>query len=188
MRVLVACEFSGLVRSAFSSRGHYAVSCDYLPTELPGMHYKGDVLNILYEPWDLLIAHPPCTHLAVSGAKHFEAKRASGVQEKALGFVRILLEAPIEKICVENPVSIISTHIRKPNQIIQPWMFGHGEVKTTCLWLKNLPKLKPTAIIPVKWRESKIAYIPPSATRWKERSLTYIGIAEAMAIQWGNCK
>ncbi len=183
MRVLVGCEFSGRVRDAFARRGHYAVSCDLLPSDSPGEHYQGDVFDIINDGWDLAIFHPPCTHLAVSGARHFPAKRADGRQQAALEFVRRLMEAPIEKICVENPISIISTHIRKPDQIIQPWMFGHGETKATCLWLKNLPKLEPTNI--VDGRDPKVHKMAPSEDRWKKRSLTYLGIAEAMASQWG---
>ncbi len=182
MRVLVACEYSGRVRDAFIRAGHDAMSCDLLPTDLPGPHYQGDVRDILGEGWDLMIAHPPCTHLAVSGARHFAAKQASGVQEQALDFVRTLLNAPIDRIALENPVSIISSRIRKPDQVIQPWQFGHGETKTTCLWLKNLQKLRPTNI--VEGREPKVHYMPPSADRWKKRSTTYQGIADAMAAQW----
>ena len=184
MRVLVACEYSGRVRDAFAKRGHTAVSCDLLPSDSPhGWHVQGDVLDILDKGWDLLIAHPPCTHLAVSGARHFAAKQASGVQQEALDFVRALLDAPIERIALENPVSIISSRIRKPDQVIQPWQFGHGETKATCLWLKNLPKLQPTNI--VEGRENRVHRMPPSADRWKKRSTTYQGIADAMASQWG---
>lgn len=181
MRVLVACEFSGIVRTAFSDIGHDAWSCDLLDTEIAGNHIKGDVLSILNQNWDLMIAHPPCTHLAVSGARWFKGKEKE--QAEALEFVRKLLNSPIEKICLENPVSIISTRIRKPDQIIQPWQFGHGETKKTCLWLKNLPKLVPTDI--VSGRESRIHKMGPSKNRGHERSRTYQGIAEAMAIQWG---
>ena len=184
MRVLVACEYSGRVRDAFAKRGHTAVSCDLLPSDSPhGWHVQGDVLALLDKGWDLLIAHPPCTHLAVSGARHFAAKQASGVQQEALDFVRALLDAPIERIALENPVSIISSRIRKPDQVIQPWHFGHGETKATCLWLKNLPKLQPTNI--VEGRENRVHRMPPSADRWKKRSTTYQGIADAMASQWG---
>lgn len=189
MRVLVACEYSATVRDAFRARGLDAWSCDLLPTEGdPQWHVEGDVLPLLFgrprQHWDLLIAHPPCTHLAVSGARHFPAKRADGRQQKALGFVRILLNAPVKHIALENPVSIISTAHRKPDQIIQPWQFGHGETKATCLWLANLPKLKPTAI--VEGRSDRIHKMPPGPNRWKERSRTYLGIAEAMAQQWGD--
>jgi hypothetical protein len=147
MRVLVACEYSGRVRDAFLRRGHDAMSCDLLETEVPGPHYQGDVKDVINDGWDLMICHPPCTHLAVSGARHFAAKKASGVQDEALDFVRLLLDAPIHRIALENPVSIISSRIRKPNQTIQPWQFGHGETKATCLWLKNLPKLVPTNVV-----------------------------------------
>lgn len=182
MRVLVACEFSGIVRNAFAARGHDAWSLDLLPSELPGNHFQVDLWEKEIGPdWDLLIAHPPCTHLAVSGARWFENKRQE--QKDALNFVRMLLAAPVEKICLENPVSIISTRIRKPDQIIQPWQFGHGETKATCLWLKNLPKLQPTNI--VEGREQRIHKLPPSKNRGKLRSITYKGIAEAMAKQWG---
>jgi hypothetical protein len=183
MRVLVACEYSGRVRDAFISKGHDAMSCDMLPTDAPGPHYQGDVRDLLgLGIWDLMIAHPPCTHLAVSGARHFAAKKASGVQDYALDFVRLLLDAPIHRIALENPISIISSRIRKPDQIIQPWQYGHGETKATCLWLKNLPKLQPTNI--VEGRKARIHKIPPSADRWKERSRTFAGIADAMAGQW----
>jgi len=183
MRVLVACEFSGVVRDAFLNEGHYAVSCDLLPTESkPELHYKGDVLDLLGGNWDLMIAHPPCTHLAVSGARWFKDKVAE--QAEALDFVRSLLDAPIDKIAMENPVSIISTKIRKPDQMIQPWQFGHGETKKTCLWLKNLPLLVPTNI--VDGREARVHRMPPSKNRWRERSRTYSGIADAMAKQWGG--
>lgn len=181
MRVLVACEFSGTVRDSFISRGHDAMSCDLLPTESPGPHYTGDVLDILDDGWDLMIAHPPCTHLAVSGARWFHLKQEE--QKEALEFVSVLLEAPIPRIALENPVSIISSRIRKPEQIIQPWQFGHGEVKRTCLWLKNLPPLVPTDV--VDGREARVWRMGPSKNRWKERSITYKGIAEAMADQWG---
>lgn len=182
MRVLVACEFSGIVRDAFAARGHDAWSCDLLPTERPGNHIINHALNIIHEGWDLMIAHPPCTHLAVSGARWFKDKQEE--QQEALTFVHCLLRAPIERIALENPISIISSKIRKPDQIIQPWQFGHGETKATCLWLKNLPKLIPTDI--VEGREAKVHRMPPCPNRWKERSRTYSGIAQAMAEQWGN--
>ena len=184
LRVLVACEYSGRVRDAFAKLGHFAMSCDLLPSDAPGLHYQGDVTDILDQGWDIMIAHPPCTHLAVSGARHFAAKRESGVQQEALAFVRLLLNAPISKIALENPVSIISSEIRKPDQIIQPWQFGHGETKATCLWLKGLPKLVATDI--VEGRDDRIHKMPPSADRWKKRSTTYQGIANAMAAQWGG--
>ncbi len=183
MKVLIACEYSGRVRDAFIAKGHDAWSCDLLPTDAPGPHFQCDVADILNNDWDLMIAHPPCTHLAVSGARHFAAKKASGVQNAALDFVRMLLNANIPKIALENPISIISSRIRKPDQIIQPWQFGHGETKATCLWLKNLPKLVPTNI--VDGRSDRIHKMPPSPDRWKLRSTTYQGIANAMAEQWG---
>ena len=181
MRVLIACEFSGRVRDAFIAKGHDAVSCDLLPTDELGPHHQGDVRDLLMERWDLLIAHPPCTHLAVSGARWFKDKKEE--QKEALDFVRLLLEADIERIALENPISVISSKIRKPDQIIQPWQFGHGETKATCLWLKNLPLLVPTNI--VEGREAIVHKMPPGPDRWKKRSLTYQGIAEAMAAQWG---
>lgn len=181
MRVLVACEFSGIVREAFRAKGHDAWSCDLLPTEIPGQHIQGDVLEIINDGWDLMIAHPPCTHLAVSGARWFKEKTKE--QEKALSFVRMLMEADVYQIAIENPISIISSRIRKPDQIIQPWQFGHGETKATCLWLKNLPPLKPTYI--VDGRENRVHREPPGPDRWKNRSRTYRGIANAMADQWG---
>ena len=183
MRVLVACEYSGTVRDAFRARGHDALSCDLLSTDVDGPHYQGDVFDIINDGWDLMIAHPPCTDLAVSGARYFAAKIADGRQARALDFVRRLLDAPIERIALENPISIISSKIRKPDQIIQPWQFGHGETKATCFWLKNLPLLAPTDV--VDGREQRIWKLPPSADRWKLRSKTFKGIAEAMADQWG---
>jgi site-specific DNA-cytosine methylase len=153
-----------------------------LPTERLGNHIHGDVLQHLHRNWDLMIAHPPCTHLAVSGARWFKDKQIE--QAEALDFVRRLLDAPIPRIALENPISIISSRIRKPDQIIQPWQFGHGETKATCLWLKNLPKLLPTNI--VEGREARIHKMPPGPDRWKERSRTFEGIAQAMAEQWGS--
>jgi len=182
MRILIACEFSATVREAFRKRGHEAVSCDLLPSEIEGPHIIGDALEVCKYGWDLMIAHPPCTHLAISGARWFKYKKKE--QEYALYFVRSLMNSPIDKICIENPVSIISSCIRKPDQIIQPWMFGHGEIKATCLWLKNLPKLSPTNI--VSGREARVHRMPPGENRWKERSRTFSGIAEAMADQWGE--
>jgi site-specific DNA-cytosine methylase len=184
MRVLVACEYSGTVRDAFAALGHDAMSCDLLPTDIQGNHYQGDVRDVLNDGWDLMIAHPPCDHLAVSGARWFAEKRADGRQQAALDFVRLLMNAPIERIAIENPVSIISSQIRKPDQCIQPWQFGHGETKKTCLWLKNLPTLTPTDI--VEGREQRVHKLPPSADRWKIRSKTYLGIAKAMAQQWSD--
>jgi hypothetical protein len=187
--VLVACEFSGIVRDAFAARGHDAWSCDLLPTERPGKHFRGNALIAITtgvwmtgQHWDMMIAHPPCTHLAVSGARWFKGKLQE--QAEALEFVRALMDAPIPRICVENPISIISSRIRKPDQIIQPWQFGHGEVKATCLWLKNLTKLVPTKI--VEGRTPRVHYASPGPDRWKERSRTLDGIAAAMADQWGR--
>ena len=182
MNVLVACEFSGVVRSAFRAAGHNAWSCDLLPAEDGGPHIQGDVLEVLDLGWDLMIAHPPCTHLAVSGARWFKDKQAE--QAEALGFVRRLLDAPVPRIALENPVSIISSRIRRPDQVIQPWQFGHGETKATCLWLKGLPPLVPTDV--VGGREARVHRMPPGPDRWKERSRTLTGIAAAMADQWGS--
>lgn len=198
MRVLVACEFSGVVRRAFRALGHDAWSCDVLPAEDGHRcHIEDDVLNWLdgypvftpggivgRHPWDLLIAHPPCTDLAVSGARHFAEKIADGRQQRALDFVQALMDAPIPRIAIENPISVISSKIRKPDQIIQPWQFGHGETKATCLWLKGLPLLQPTNI--VEGREARVHRMPPGPNRWKERSRTFEGIAQAMATQWGG--
>lgn len=182
LRILVACEYSGRVREAFRKLGHDAWSCDLLPADDNSpYHIQGDVLEHLNDGWDIMIAHPPCTHLAVSGARWFKDKKTE--QAEALEFVQKLLNAPIPKIALENPISIISSKIRKPNQIIQPWQFGHGETKATCLWLKNLPDLQPTDI--VSGRENKVWRMPPSEERWKLRSITYQGIANAMANQWG---
>jgi hypothetical protein len=182
MRVLVACEYSARVRDAFRSRGHDAWSCDLLECEGdPQWHLQQPVEDVLADGWDLMVAHPPCTHLAVSGSRHFHRKQRE--QAEALDFVRLLMAAPIPRWCIENPVSIISSAIRPPDQIIQPWQFGHGETKATCLWLKNLPKLKPTQV--VDGREARILMMGPSPDRWKERSRTYQGIADAMGQQWG---
>lgn len=183
MRVLIACEFSGTVRDAFAALGHDAWSCDLLATETnPLRHLQGDVRKVLHLGWDLMVAHPPCTHLAVSGARWFKDKLQE--QAEALDFVRLLLDAPIPHIALENPISIISSKIRKPDQVIQPWMFGHGETKATCLWLTNLPKLVPTNI--VEGREARVHRMPPGPDRWKERSRTFPGIASAMAHQWSE--
>lgn len=190
MRILVACEYSGIVREAFRARGHNAVSCDLLPTEIDGPHIQGDVTALLQERWDMLIAFPPCTHLATSGACWFPKKQRE--QREALDFVRLLMTAPIERIAIENPVGVISTQIRKPDQIIQPYMFGHKESKRTCLWLKNLPLLTPTSIVE---KEPSVVFssgksmpawynLPPSKNRAKLRSKTFEGIASAMAEQW----
>ena len=185
MRVLVACEYSGRVREAFRIRGHEAWSCDLYENAEDGSPWHRRIDAIEYacnERWDLMIAHPPCTHLAVSGSRWFKDKVQE--QAEALDFVRRLMDAPIAKIALENPISVISSKIRKPDQIIQPWQFGHGETKATCLWLKGLPKLMPTNI--VEGREARVHRMPPGPNRWKERSRTYQGIADAMAKQWGN--
>lgn len=193
MRVLIACEFSATVREAFRARGHDAVSCDLLPSEKPGPHIQGDVLKVLGQGWDLMVAHPPCTYLSVSGL-HWNSRVPGRAKktEDALKFVRKLMDAPIPRIALENPVSAISTRIRKPDQIIQPFEFGHPESKKTCLWLKGLPKLKPTNILPLPesgyWENQTPSgqnKLGPSPDRWKERSRTYAGIAEAIAAQWG---
>ena len=182
LRILIACEFSGTVRRAFRARGHDAWSCDLLAAEDGSPHHiEGDALEAITRGWDLMIAHPPCTHLAVSGARWFREKGAE--QAAALDFVRVLMAAPIDRWAIENPISIISSRIRRPDQIIQPWQFGHGEVKATCLWLKGLPKLTPTRI--VEGRTPRVHFASPGPDRWKERSRTLQGIAEAMAAQWG---
>jgi hypothetical protein len=188
MRVLVACEFTGTVRRAFRELGHDAWSCDILPAEDGGPHIQGDVRQVLGDGWDLMIAHPPCTHLAVSGARHFHRKQVE--QAEALEFVRTLMDAPIPRIALENPVSVISSRIRKPDQIIQPYQFGHPESKKTCLWLKGLNPLQPTAVMQMRGRwenqtPSGQNKLGPSPDRWKIRSKTYPGIAHAMATQWG---
>ena len=185
MRVLVACEYSGRVRDAFRAKGHDAWSCDLLECEAdPRWHLQQPVEEILDQGWDLMVAHPPCTYLAISGMwATYSGKRDPALTDQAMDFVRLLMAAPIPRWCLENPVSMISTTIRKPDQIIQPWEYGHGEVKTTCLWLHNLPKLRPTNY--VDGREQRILNLPPSPDRWKERSRTYQGIADAMGDQWG---
>jgi len=185
MKVLVACEFSGVVREAFKKMGHIAWSVDLLPTEIDGNHFQGDIFKFL-DKWesyfDLMIAHPSCTHTAVSGARWWKDKKRE--QRQAIKFFMDLYNTDIPKICIEHPVSIISTVFRKPEQYIQPWMFGHGETKKTGLWLKNLPSLKPTNI--VEGREPRIHRMKPSKDRWKERSRFYTGIAQAMAEQWSS--
>ena len=182
MRVIVACEYSGRVRDAFRSRGHDAWSCDLLECEAgPAWHFQQPVEEVLALGWDLMVAHPPCTHLAVSGSRHFHRKQQE--QAEALDFVRLLMDSPIPRWCIENPVSVISSAIRPADQIIQPWQFGHGETKATCLWLHNLPRLKPTEM--VEGREPRVHMMPPGPNRWKERSRTFEGIAEAMGDQWG---
>ena len=195
MRVLIACEYSGTVRDAFIVAGHDAMSCDLLPTEKPGPHYQGDVMHVLDQGWDLMIAHPPCTYLSVSGIHWNDRARGWDETEKALEFFRLLLNAPIPKIAIENPVGIVSSRIIKPDQTIQPYRFGADASKATCLWLKTLPLLIPAAYVPPRivggkrrWAnqtdggQNKLA---PSHDRWKERSRTYPGIAAAMADQWG---
>ena len=186
MKVLIACEYSGVVRDAFLRGGHEAMSCDLLETESPGPHYKGDLFDVIDYPWDLMIAHPPCTHLSVSGSRHFAEKKMDGRQQAAASFFRRIVRrsAHIQKVAIENPVCIMSSLYRKPDQIIQPWQYGHGETKATCLWLKGLPLLLPTNV--VEGREARIHHMPPSADRWKERSRTFQGIADAMADQWGK--
>lgn len=196
MRVLVACEYSGRVRDAFIRRGHDAMSCDILPTDSPGPHYQGDVQNILGDNWDLMVAHPPCTYMTNSGVTwlHKDPTRWAKLDDAA-AFFKLLLDAPIEKIAVENPIMHKYAKERiggvKQTQVIQPWMFGHTEQKATCLWLKNLPPLAPTNDVKAEMLQlpdnerQRLHYLPPSADRWKLRSTTYIGIAEAMADQWG---
>jgi len=197
LKVLVACEYSGRVRDAFIARGHDAMSCDLLPTDAPGPHYQGDVRDVLSSSWDIMVAHPPCTYLSVSGMhRTTRGLRSPQLTEDALDFVRLLMGAPIQHIAIENPISVISTRIRKPDQIIQPWMFGHDASKATCLWLKNLPLLEPTRFIAPRLVNGKRRWgnqtdngqnkMPPSADRWKKRSETYLGIAEAMAERYSN--
>jgi hypothetical protein len=188
MNVLIACEESGVVRDAFLALGggYRAMSCDLLPTRRPGPHYEGDVFDVIDYPWDLMIAHPPCTHTSCSGARHFAAKRMDGRQQSAVAFFMQLVRrsAHIPMVAIEQPMSIISTAYRKPDQVIQPWQFGHGETKATWLWLKGLPPLAPTNI--VDGREARIHKMAPGPNRSRERSETYAGIAHAMAAQWGN--
>lgn len=186
LRVLVGCEYSGTVRDAFRALGHDALSCDILPAEAPGPHYQGDLFDVIDYPWDIAIFHPPCTHLAVSGSKHFPAKRLDGRQQAAAAFfMRIVRRSDhVPRVAIENPVGIMSTLWRKSDQVIQPWQFGHGETKATCLWLRGLPLLEPTDI--VAGRAARIHRMPPSPDRGKLRSMTYPGIAAAMAQQWGG--
>jgi hypothetical protein len=187
MKVLIACEESGAVRDAFIQGGHDAMSCDLLPTRSPGPHYCGDVRDVLHYPWDMMIFHAPCTHICVSGAKHFAAKRLDGRQQSGVSFFMELWrhgEKYIQYMAAEQPIGILSSLFRKPDQVIQPWQFGHGETKATCLWLKNLPLLQPTNI--VDGRDARIHKMPPGPDRARERSATYAGIAQAMAQQWGN--
>ena len=197
MKILIACEFSGTVRDAFAKLGHDAWSCDLEPSETPGQHYQGDVMDIIADGWDLMIAHPPCTHLAVSGARHFEQKRKDGRQQQGIDFFMQIINAPIARMAVENPVGIMSTMYRKPDQIIQPWEYGHEATKSTCLWLKGLPLLKPTNIVSKgefvtfpsgkrmsKWYADSSKNSPKQ--REKVRNKTFQGIADAMAEQWGG--
>lgn len=186
LKVLVACEYSGVVRDAFIRGGHEAMSCDLLPTDAPGPHYEGSVFDVIDYPWDLMIAHPPCTHLSVSGSRHFEAKRMDGRQQSGVSFFMQLIRrsSHIPMVAIENPVCIMSSLYRKPDQIIQPWQYGHGETKATCLWLKGLPSLHPTNV--VEGREARIHRMAPGPDRWKERSKTFRGIADAMAKQWNG--
>lgn len=199
MKVLVACEYSGKVRDAFIRRGHEAMSCDLLPTDVPGPHYQGDVMDIIHQGWDMLIAFPPCTYLCVSGMhRTVRGLRDPKLTEDALLFVKTLMDSGIGRIAIENPVGVISTRIRKPNQIVQPYEYGHDASKKTCLWLKNLPKLQPTKYIEprivgrkMRWgnqTDSGQNRLAPSDTRWKERSETFQGIADAMAEQWGSLR
>ncbi len=185
MRVLIACEFSGIVREAFKLKGHDAWSCDLLETEIPGNHYKEDIRELLKkdDKWDMIIAHPPCTHLAVSGARWFKDKIEE--QKAAIEFFLYFTRIAVPKVAIENPISIMSRLYRKPDQIIEPWWFGHLERKATCLWLKNLPRLRPTKILEHGMLQDRIHRASPGKDRWKERSRTYKGIAEAMAKQWG---
>lgn len=199
MKVLIACEFSGVVRREFRKLGHDAWSCDLLPADDGSeFHIQGDVLPLLNQGWDMMIAHPPCTHLSLSGARwcvdHWIKRKSGDVwhdgsvkrqqRQEAAAFFKALWDAPIHRICLENPMSMASTLVAPKTQVIHPWQFGHGERKTTWLWLKNLPPLQPTNI--VEGREQRIFKMPPSETRWKERSVTFTGIGEAMANQWGN--
>ena len=196
MKILIACEYSGVVRDAFIKKGHDAISCDILPTEASGPHYLGDVSDILNDGWDMMIAHPPCTYLSVSGIHWNNRGRGWEETNKALEFVKALMNAPIDRICIENPVSIISSRIRRPDQSIHPYEFGHDASKKTCLWLKGLPKLTPTQIIQPRIVSGKKRWgnqtdsgqnkLPPSKDRWKVRSKTYSGIADAMANQWSE--
>lgn len=181
MKILVACEESGIVREAFRKKGHDAISCDILPTAIPGPHLQCDVLGILDDGWDMIIAFPPCTHLCVSGARHFKEKQ-DGRQQDAIAFFMAFTNCKCERVAIENPIGIMSTRYRKPDQIIQPWQFGHGETKATCLWLRGLPKLVPTNI--VDGREHRVHRMPPGPERAKMRSRTFQGIADAMANQW----
>jgi len=182
MRILLACECSGAVRDAMLALGHEALSCDLLPSETPGPHYQGDVRDVLGYPWDMIIAFPPCTDLTVSGARWFADKRMVGAQHASVAFFMLFARHDCPRVAIENPVGIMSSLWRKPDQVIQPWQFGHGETKATCLWLKGLPTLQPTNI--VDGREARVHRMPPGPDRAKERSRTYSGVAQAMADQW----
>jgi hypothetical protein len=194
--VLVACEYSGTVRDAFIAAGHEAMSCDLLGTDAPGPHYQGDVRDVLYYPWDLMIAHPPCTHLSVSGSRHFERKRMQGLQQSSASFFLMLARADIPRIAIENPICVMSSLWRKPDQTIQPYHYGHDASKATCLWLKNLPPLRATSFVEPRMIDGRPRWanqtdsgqnkLPPSDDRWKIRSETFAGIAKAMADQWGG--
>ncbi len=197
MKVLIACEFSGTVRDAFAKLGHDAWSCDLEPTEIPGNHYQGDMFDIVNNGWDLIIAHPPCTHLAVSGARHFAKKIADGRQQQGIDFFMRVVNIDVPKLAVENPIGIMSTIYRKPNQIIQPYEYGHEATKSTCLWLKGLPLLNPTNIVSKgefvtfpsgkrmnKWYADSSKLSPKEREKWRNK--TFQGIADAMANQWGG--
>jgi hypothetical protein len=195
MKILIACEYSGTVRDAFIKKGHDAISCDLLPTDKTGPHYQGDVFDIINDGFDLMIAHPPCTYLTVSANKWYkdQPERKSGTlvgarrreaREESIEFFLKLYNCGIPKIAIENPIGVLSSRFRKPDQVLQPWMFGHGETKATCLWLKGLPLLTPTDV--VDGREQRLHYLPKTEDRWKIRSVTFQGIADAMAEQWGN--
>lgn len=186
MRVLLACECSGAVRDAMLAKGHEALSCDLLPSETPGPHYQGDVRDVLGYPWDMILAFPPCTDLTVSGARWFSDKRMNGAQYASAAFFMLFANHPCKRKAIENPVGIMSSLWRKPDQVIQPWQFGHGETKATCLWLDGLPLLQPTNV--VDGREARVHRMPPGPDRAKERSRTYAGIAAAMADQWGSAQ
>lgn len=195
MRVLVACEFSGTVRDAFIEAGHDAISCDLLPSDSPGPHIQGDVSEVLLDSWDMVIAHPPCTYLTVSGNKWMKPEYRDRFPDRpeqrrqAIEFFMACYNANAKFVAVENPIGIMSSHFRKPDQIVQPWMFGHPETKATCLWLRGLPALQPTDVVTLaedKNERHRLFYLPPSADRWKIRSKTFQGIANAMATQWGN--
>ena len=184
MKVLVGCEYSGVVRDAFAAAGHDAMSCDILPSDTPGQHYQGDIFDVIDYPWDLAILHPPCTHTAVSGARHFAAKKMDGRQQAGLSFIMRLVRrsAHITGVAIEQPISILSSHWRKPDQVIQPWQFGHGETKAIALWLKGLPPLVPTDV--VDGRDARVWRMPPGPDRAKMRSRFFEGVAAAMVGQW----